>query len=68
MSAPNTNIEKQKSRHAPSLLGVGAAVVFGGVMIVALIAYVLGNADEEDADAVTNANGADAPAATTATE
>ena len=66
MAPPKTNIDKQKNAHAPSLWGVGAAVIFGVAMMVALGFYVLGNADEPTAEAVTNAN--DAGVATEATE
>ncbi|QBF31281.1 hypothetical protein [Thalassococcus sp. S3] len=54
MSAPDTNIEKQERRHAPSLLGIGAAVVFGLAMLVGLLIYVTSNGAAPTADAVTN--------------
>lgn len=34
MSAPQTNIEKQKRRHRGPLIGMGLAVLFGVVLIV----------------------------------
>jgi len=34
MSAPNTNIEKQKRRHIGPLVGMGAVVVFGVGLII----------------------------------
>lgn len=37
MSAPDTNIERQKQRHAPALLGIRAAVVFGALMLIGVI-------------------------------
>ena len=41
MSAPDTNIEKQNKRHRPSLIGIGAVVAFAGVLLIALIVYVV---------------------------
>lgn len=35
MSAPETNIERQKKRHKPSILGIAAAV--GLAMIIAVV-------------------------------
>lgn len=32
MSAPDTNIEKQKRRHKGVLIGIAGAVIFAGVM------------------------------------
>ena len=37
MSAPDTNIERQKSEHKPALLSIRAAVVFGALMLMAVI-------------------------------
>ena len=32
MSAPNTNIEKQKRRHKPALIGIAAVAVFAAIV------------------------------------
>ncbi|MCR9126926.1 MAG: hypothetical protein NXH82_12470 [Rhodobacteraceae bacterium] len=53
MSAPDTNLEKQKSRHRPALWGIGAAAVFGFAMLVTLVGYVMANGGDSDAAAVT---------------
>lgn len=42
MSAPDTNVEKQAKRHKPSLVGIGAAVIFALVLLFALITFVVG--------------------------
>jgi hypothetical protein len=34
MSAPNTNVEKQKRRHWPVLWGIGAVVVFAAILFL----------------------------------
>ncbi|SHG78854.1 hypothetical protein [Marivita hallyeonensis] len=34
MTAPSTNIEKQKKRHRPALLGMAAVVIFAGVLLL----------------------------------
>lgn len=43
MSAPDTNIEKQASRHRPSLMGIGAAAVFVVLLTLGAIFVVMGN-------------------------
>ena len=48
MSAPDTNVERQKKKHKPSLLGIGAAAVFGVTMIVILSLVVFNKADEDE--------------------
>ncbi|MBV2361282.1 hypothetical protein KUH32_16070 [Thalassococcus sp. CAU 1522] len=45
MSAPDTNIEKQRKRHKPALLGIGAVVGFAGVLLFALVVWVFGQSD-----------------------
>lgn len=40
MSAPDTNIEKQKERHRPSLAGMAIAAAFGVAMIAVLVVIV----------------------------
>lgn len=34
MSAPNTNIEKQTSRHRPALIGIGAVAAFTALLFL----------------------------------
>ncbi|MBS8227564.1 hypothetical protein [Vannielia litorea] len=43
MSAPDTNIEKQKKNHSGPLLGIGAAVLVG---VLAIAAWLTWSADE----------------------
>lgn len=53
MSAPKTNIEKQKRRHWPALLGMVAAI---GIVIAVLLALGVWDgvpADEQAAPAVS---------------
>lgn len=40
MSAPNTDVEKQKKQHKPALLGIRAAVIFAAVLLLALITWL----------------------------
>ncbi|MBD3663620.1 hypothetical protein [Sulfitobacter aestuariivivens] len=37
MSAPDTNIEKQESRHAPALWGIKGAMIFGALMLIGIV-------------------------------
>lgn len=39
MSAPDTNIERQKDRHKPSLLGIRGAMIWGALMLIGLIFF-----------------------------
>ncbi len=34
MSAPDTNVEKQKRRHKPALLAIGAVVAFAAIVFL----------------------------------
>ena len=45
MSAPDTNTEKQKRRHATPLVGVGLAVAFGAAMFLLWIFDVFEGAE-----------------------
>ncbi|QYX58180.1 hypothetical protein K1T73_07395 [Roseovarius sp. SCSIO 43702] len=54
MSAPDTNVKKQEKRHKGPLAGMLAVVIFAGVLLIALGAYIVyqGNEprDAEEAD------------------
>ena len=41
MSAPDTNIERQEKRHAPSLLGIKGAMIFGALMLIAILGVAM---------------------------
>ena len=45
MSAPNTNLEKQASRHIAPLIGIVLAVVFGAGMIFFWLMHESADAD-----------------------
>lgn len=45
MSAPETNISKQKKRHRPALIAIAVAVVFG---IGIFVANVFSSVEPED--------------------
>lgn len=40
MSAPNTNIEKQKRRHTPALLGITGSLALVGIFVIVLFGGV----------------------------
>jgi cytoskeletal protein RodZ len=40
MSAPETNVEKQKKQHKPALMGIRGAVLFALVLLLGLIGWV----------------------------
>ena len=46
MSAPDTNIEKQKKRHAGPLVGIAAGIAFVAVLLVIYLVTVSGSGDE----------------------
>ena len=53
MSAPHTDVEKQKKRHKGPLAGIRAVVLWAVVLLVLLLAYVLFTGDApEGADEV----------------
>lgn len=47
MSAPDTDVEKQKNEHRPSLMGTKGAMVIGGLIIIAAIFYASFNRSDE---------------------
>lgn len=47
MSAPDTNIEKQEKRHKPALLGIKGAALFGVLMVLILLFFVIDNGRED---------------------
>lgn len=51
MTAPDTNIEKQKSRHRPALVGIGAAVA--AILVFVVLAQM---APDDDATPPTGAS------------
>ena len=53
MSAPHTNIEKQKRRHTPALIGIGVAAVIVLLVLLLVVPQDLNEAD--DAGAAENA-------------
>jgi cytoskeletal protein RodZ len=40
MSAPDTNVEKQKKQHKPALIGIRGAMLFALVLLLGLIGWV----------------------------
>ncbi len=48
MSAPDTNIEKQQTRHRPSLMGIGLAVAFAAILLVVFLGWVFANGNVPD--------------------
>lgn len=56
MSAPQTNIEKQKRWHKAPLIGIAAVVLFGLAMLIGVFGYSVWYGDEETANEVHNAD------------
>ncbi|MGB3554981.1 MAG: hypothetical protein WBA25_10110 [Jannaschia sp.] len=50
MSAPDTNIEKQKKRHAGPLIGIGAGVVFAAILLFAFLSFQAGPVEDGEAE------------------
>ncbi|HBZ45458.1 MAG TPA: hypothetical protein DEO85_15710 [Maritimibacter sp.] len=50
MSAPTTNIEREKRRHAPSLLGIILAMLVGLIMGAAITFTAIERSDAPAAD------------------
>jgi len=52
MSAPDTNVEKQKERHKAPLLGMKGVIVFAALMLIGLVFYTVLQSDEAETEAV----------------
>ncbi|MFW8636807.1 hypothetical protein [Cribrihabitans pelagius] len=48
MSAPDTNVERQKKNHKPPLLGIGAVVIFALVLLGLMLLMVFDRGGEQD--------------------
>ncbi len=48
MSAPDTNIEKQKSRHKGPLIGITIGVIFAFVLLAGLATWVVWDGGEPE--------------------
>ncbi|UWQ48549.1 hypothetical protein K3720_11435 [Leisingera caerulea] len=48
MSAPDTNVERQKNEHKPSLMGIGAVVVFALIALGLFLLMVFDRGGEQD--------------------
>lgn len=48
MSAPDTNVDKQERKHKPSLWGIRGAMLFGALMIILLLFFVIDNGRDGD--------------------
>lgn len=55
MSSPDSNIEKQKRRHRPSLIGIGAALLAAAVLLIVVTGWPNQTADEDQAAPATTA-------------
>jgi hypothetical protein len=47
MSAPDTNIDTQEKQHKPALLGIMAAMVFGVMMVMLLLFFIIDNGRDD---------------------
>lgn len=48
MSAPDTNVDRQTEKHKPSLLGIGAVVVFAVIALGLFLLMVFDRGGEQD--------------------
>jgi len=46
MSAPETNVETQKKQHKPALIGIRAAMIFAGILLLGLIVWTVWQGQE----------------------
>lgn len=45
MSAPNTNVEKEKQRHKPAIFGIKAVMVYAAVLLLGLVLWTFYQSD-----------------------
>ena len=50
MSAPDTNVDKQEKKHKPSLWGIRGAMLFGALMIILMLFFVIDNGRDGDVE------------------
>lgn len=62
MSAPRTNLEKQKRRHWGPLLGIGLVALFGVILLVLLTGKQVSQSNPPASDAPGGAPASSAPA------
>jgi hypothetical protein len=60
MSAPNTNIDRQKQRHRWPLIGIGAAMLFGALIAVLIAFDATGDAGSTPPEGAVDAAPAEA--------
>ncbi len=48
MSAPDTDVEKQKKEHKPALIAIRAAMIFAGILLLGLIVWTFAQGDEPE--------------------
>ncbi|QFU09244.1 hypothetical protein PARPLA_02434 [Rhodobacteraceae bacterium THAF1] len=58
MSAPNTDVEKQKRRHKTPLMGMAWMIVWAVVLLIGLIVYITMTGNEPGDDTPIGAEGA----------
>ncbi len=53
MSAPDTNVKRQEKEHRPALFGIGFSLLWGTVLLIGLVLWVVFNGNEPgDGEAV----------------
>ncbi|MGB3406355.1 MAG: hypothetical protein WBA67_02580 [Jannaschia sp.] len=62
MSAPDTNIEKQKKHHAGPLIGIAAGVVFAGLLLFVYLSANVEPVGTGEADVVESPDVVEGPA------
>jgi len=46
MSAPDTDVEEEKRKHKPALIGLRGAMILGAALLVGLIVWVVAQGQE----------------------
>lgn len=48
MSAPDTDLEKQRTRHRPALFGIGLSAAVAAVLLVVFLGWVFAQGDDPE--------------------
>ena len=48
MSAPDTNLDKQKRRHAGPIIGITAGIIFVAIILGAYLLFIAGPVEDDE--------------------